>query len=66
MRVALIMDLSERRGSGYIREAAAQFVRNNTLLINKAELQELADAGDLARDEPTTVIRLVGKSTTIL
>ncbi|MBA3733140.1 hypothetical protein H0W91_02055 [Patescibacteria group bacterium] len=66
MRVALIVDLNENRGSGYFKSLAREFVNSNTLIIDKAEIREIADQGDLARGDRTVMLRFSSKATQIL
>ena len=70
MRIALILEVNDEVSDGgrsdYFKTLTREFVHGNTLLFDRAEIQEIADAGDLARDEPTTVLRLVGKAERLL
>ena len=60
MQLVLVMDLShtDEISVHMVRKYVLEFVGKNTMLINKAVIYRVADAGDLAMDERTTVLRL--------
>ncbi len=65
MRIALVMDMGGK-DDGYLMELFGKFVGDNKSLITSASIHRLADAGDLARDEKTYVLRCVGDQVHVL
>ena len=59
MEIALVMKLNEK-ADDLLRRYIREFVKGNTLLIAQADIHCVADAGDSARDEDMSVLRLVG------